>query len=378
MDPVDKTFDTVFNWSQKAKRAAQYTFNTLTDTSSKVRDYVVNTVSTSSTNIDTIERPSTAWTTVGISYIQENKWSLAAITVFLGVSGVAIKGFYKPVKYRRRAHRLANGARKDVVLVVGSVTDPLTRHIAYDLSTRGFIVYITSTGTTADHKFFVNEASEDIKSLVLSVDFDDKGFNAEQLRKFDYLLSSDHIPFQGASPNKLELVGIVFVPDLYFPTGKFHLISTSTWTSNMNQKALLPLSLLTNGLIGIAEKYDSNIIFITPTISSSLSLPYHSTENIISTLLQELSRNLSNDYDSLNITNLKLGALNITTNNNRKNFGLKGDSIRKLHYKLFDLLYGEDNSSVQYVGFGARFLSLFGSLVPRFVINNYFRNYFGN
>ena len=68
--------------------------------------------------------------------------------VGLGAMLVVGLGAYRartatPPKARRRVPKLANGARRDVVLVVGSPTEPLTRLICLDFEKRGFIVYLT-------------------------------------------------------------------------------------------------------------------------------------------------------------------------------------------------------------------------------------------
>jgi len=395
MDPVEKTFDTVYYLGKKAQSSFNTAVNTVGDTTSSISDKVISAYGNLSGG-DSSYVPASAdarssysggfWDLSNVrSFYNKNK----ALNLLLGASVLGISGYYlqKVVKsqigynskIKRRAQRLPNGARKDVVLIVGSVTEPLTRYIANDLETRGFIVYITSTNSKADVKFFNNESIQDIKSLIVSNDPANDEFNAEQIRKFDYLLSSDHIPFQGAEPNKLNLVGIILIPDLYFPSGKLHMIPCSTWTYNIQNKMLLPFNLLINGLIGIAEKFDSNLIFVTPTLSSSVQLTYHSVENITSNFLQTLSQNLAQDYEGLNITNLKLGSICINSNNSKKNFGIKGKPLKTLHYKIFDILYGDDNNSIEYVGTGARFLDHFGSsLIPRWLIRNYFNNYFGN
>lgn len=365
MDPVDKTFDTIYWWSQAVSRAAKNTGS-----------YVSSQVSAVSESVSGFYRPveeeiivSEKWQSVGYRSSKLMISSVLALT--LGVSGLLY--FKKAIKKRRRAERLPNGARKDVILIVGSVVEPLTRFIAHDLETRGFIVYITSTNSKSDLKFFQNESVQDIKSFIISSDFKNNEFNTDQISKFDYLLSSEHIPFQGAKPNKLNLIGIIILPDFYFPSGKFHSIPPSTWDESIELNMLLPLNLFNNGLIGIAEKYDSNIIFITPTLSANLKLPYHSIENITSSFLSSLCENLSNDYDDLNITNLKLGSIKINSNNNKKTFGIKGESLKNLHHKIFDLLYNEHNSKIIYCGFGSRFLNYFGNLIPFWLINFLFR-----
>lgn len=402
MDPVEKTFDTVYYLGKRAQNTFDSAVGAVNEASISISDKVISTCkensifgglsSTASADASGNLKPGSSlhgfWNISSIKGFYNRNKTLSSI---IGITAVGLTGYHlqKIVrsqitingsnKTKRRANRLPNGARKDVVLIVGSVTEPLTRYVANDLENRGFIVYITSTNSKADLKFFNNESIQDIKSLIVSNEPNNDEFNVDQIRKFDYLLSSNHIPFQGAEPNKLNLTGIIFIPDLYFPSGKFHMIPNSTWSYNIQNKMLLPLNLLTNGLIGIAEKFDSNLIFITPTLSSSVQLTYHSVENITSNFLQNFSQNLAQDYDGLNITNIKLGSVSVNSNNStKKNFGIKGIPLKTLHYKIFDLLYNDDNKSVEYVGTWARFLDNFGSVIPRWLIRNYFDNYFGN
>lgn len=390
MDPVEKTFDTVYYLGQKAHNTLNGAVSAVNSTTSSISNTVVSTFDSIKGQSYTQSSSHVAkshgfWDMNGVrGFYNKNK----AFSSIIGVTALMVSGYLlhrfvssqisTTSRIKRRADRLPNGARKDVVLIVGSVTEPLTRYIANDLENRGFIVYITSTNSRADLKFFNNESVQDIKSLFVSCEPESIELNAEQIRKFDYLLSSDHIPFQGAEPNKLNLVGIIFVPDLYFPSGKFNMVPGSMWSSHIQDKMLLPLNLLASGLIGIAEKFDSNIIFITPILASSLQLPYHSVENIVSNFAQTLAQNIAQDHEGLNVTNIKLGSISINPNNNKKNFGIKGIPLKSLHYKIFDLLYNNDNNNVEYVGTWARSLDKFGSWIPRWLIRNYFDNYFAN
>lgn len=387
MDPVDKTFDTVFYWTNKVQNGLQRTTNSAVNTASSLKDYVVDTVNSTVDSViskgvdptasDKVGSRFSSWNVTGLRDLMDDHRAMmisgGVLALVIGVGQYRlIMGSHRAK--RRRAKRLANGARKDVVLLVGSVSEPLTRYISHDLVNRGFIVYITSTQSSADNKFFANEEYEDVKSLIISSKFQDEGFNRDQIRKFDLLLSSDHVPFQGATPNKLSLVGVVFVPDFYYPTGKFQSISSSMWENSFVQKSLIPLNLLSNGVIALAEKYDSNVIFLTSNVTSQLCLPYNAPESITTCVLQEVSLALSRDYPALNITNLRLGAIAITHNSTcKKSLGIKGDHIRLLHHKLFDLLYADDNTAVDYVGFGARLLQFCGHWVPKSILQLLYR-----
>lgn len=361
---VDATLNSVFHWADRAGNAVNRSVDGIVHavdaTGESLGKVFTSAVANDHHHLEVTHSYNGSWS-LGIN----RHWAkVTGVTVMLGVSGVVLRRFIGKRKAKRRAERLPNGARKDVILIVGSVTEPLTRYIAHDLSTRGFFVYVTALDANVEHKFF--QESEDVKSLVLSID--DDSFNAEQIRKFDHILSSDHVPFAGATPNKLNLVGMVFVPELYYPTGKFDTILPQTWRQTVLQNAMFPLNLLTNGLISMAQKYDSNLVFLTPTITASLDLPFHSPENVTTRLIQSLSHQLATDYDTLNITNMKMGMLSITQSTQRKNLGIKGSHVRELHHKLFDLLHADNNSECVYVGFAARVLDHGGSWVPHWVL----------
>lgn len=289
---------------------------------------------------------------------------LATALLGLGTAWLATR-VLRSTRPKRRAHRLANGARKDVVLIVGSTSEPLTRSLATDLERRGFIVYITSTDPATQF----SESHQDIRTLVVS--HDDPEFNKKQLLQFSNMLSMEHLPFPGAKPSSLELKAVIVVPDFYFTRGKFHSVSENIWKYNLTTKLLTPVCLLNCGIIEMCSKYQSNLIFVTSPVKSKFRLKNNSIENLVMNFLDELAANLATEYPDLNIVNLKFGLLKFSSNN--KNMLYKfGQPIRNFYYKVFDLLYAERVFfSVQYVGFGARFFTYFGRFIPNWFINMY-------
>ncbi|KAH3671193.1 hypothetical protein WICMUC_004710 [Wickerhamomyces mucosus] len=388
MDPVDKTFDIIYHYSQKISNNAQFGYNYLKhnveNAINKVTPTINENINTSLSNTNSSINNSSSWkykpglfkSTI-LSSERRGLKSIALVSSLLILSYYSVKYIQKQSNYynkhnKRRAKRLANGARKEVVLIIGSISEPMTRFIAQDLEIRGFIVYVTSFNSQSDNKFFTNESFSDIKSLIISKD--NYEFNQQQINKFDYLLNSNHIPFEGANPNKLNLISVILIPDFYYPTGKFHLISQNLLNESIVSNINLPINLFQNGLVGLVEKYESNIIVLSP-ITSSL-IPYHFIENLSSKVLSELTRLLKLDYPNLNITNLKIGLINYKSN---KKGLMKGNSMRKLFYKIFDLIYKNPKNwkNLEYIGVGARFLSIFGGIIPEWLIRNYFNNYFG-
>lgn len=196
MDPVEKTFDTVYYLGQRAQSTLSGAVGAVNNTAASISTKVGSTFDSlkgqayTQSSSQTIQSHGFLDLNGVSSFYHKNK-KLASV---LGVSSLVISGYLlqrlvgssgASGKIKRRAERLPNGARKDVVLIVGSVTEPLTRYIANDLENRGFIVYITSTNSKADLKFFNNESVQDIKSLIVSSEPASDEFNAEQIRKFD-------------------------------------------------------------------------------------------------------------------------------------------------------------------------------------------------
>ncbi|KAK6464392.1 hypothetical protein DFJ63DRAFT_311698 [Scheffersomyces coipomensis] len=346
----------------------------------------------------------------------EHKWKyISILTVGLGVGTyVFYQQVYKPVllienannnnnKLKRRVPKLSNGARGDVVLIIGSPTEPLTRLIALDFEKRGFIVYLTILDEK-DFKYVEsNPITDDINYLNLneSVSFE------SQLIKFQQLLELAVIPFPGAESHNLTLKAIVFSPQLYFPIGPIENVMISTW-SKLQDKMFIYLKLFSSGLINLARLQSSKIILIYPNIISSLSIPYHSPETLFQTQLKSLFTILTREVSqhNLSVTQVKLGNLNISNqrsntsqrttaliNSEIKNWnedikslyadnfsksqyksnpikssgGGKGTSLRELYHILFDLIYtppNRRNPSIVYCGTGARSYDIISGLIP--------------
>ena len=151
-------------------------------------------------------RSQTSW----LSRCFDQKWkSLTILTIGLGTVG-SIWYYHKnygsqSISSRthkqnhssvntRRVPKLSNGARRDIVLVVGSPTEPLTRLIALDFEKRGFIVYLT----ILDEKDFKYVESNPITDDINYLNLNDTLSYESQLSKFQQLLELPVIPFPGA------------------------------------------------------------------------------------------------------------------------------------------------------------------------------------
>lgn len=310
----------------------------------------------------------------------------------------------KKVQPKRRVPKLANGARRDVILIVGSPTEPLTRLIALDFEKRGFIVYLTILDEK-DFKYIeANPITDDINYLNLN-----NSYSFEiQLAKFQKLLEVPVVPFPGAEPHKLSLKGVIFAPSLYFPIGPVENISIASWTK-ITDRFMVYTKLFSSGLLGVVRKNSGcRIILVTTSIISSLNMPYHAPENFLQNSVRHLFTGLTREikHQGIQATQVKLGNLNVTNNagasstnaynvvnseirswgeDTRELYGDRfartqaranpihstgaGTPLRDLYHILFDLVYNTGtNPSVVYCGAGARSYDNASKIIPESVL----------
>jgi hypothetical protein len=105
------------------------------------------------------------------SYAQRHP-VLTSFVVSLGLGTAAYYVKYKVFRSgrrKRRARRAPNGARKEVVVVAGSMHEPLARALVLDLERRGFIVFVV-VGSIDEERMVQTELSStrsDIRPLRL-------------------------------------------------------------------------------------------------------------------------------------------------------------------------------------------------------------------
>lgn len=317
---------------------------------------------------------------------------------------------------KRRVPKLLNGARRDVVLVIGSPTEPLTRLIALDLEKRGFVVYLTILDAKDLKYVESNTITDDLNYLNLN---DSYSFEL-QLMKFSKLLETPVVPFQGAHPHHLRLLGCIFTPSLYFPIGPVEHITIASWTK-VTERFHVILKLLSSGLIALirTQQPHCKILVMTSNVLSSLNLPYHAPETYYQKSVQNLFTSLTREVKQhkISVTQIKLGNLQISSaqtktgvntsssvsnlissevrswNTDMQNLygekfaktnptksssgrsgvlrlrpGSQGDSLRDLYHQTFDLLCPSNvakmNPAVVYCGSGARIYDWTASVLP--------------
>lgn len=409
-EPVQATMDTLNLFYNKATRF-------VTDQSEKIHDidfYGYNPLTPTKT-------PQLVHEDTLFDKLCRQKYKVSVITIGLGATigtywyyskiyKPSIGGYRRgkatsgtsgtPSKRRRRVTKLANGARKDVVLVVGSPTEPMTRLIALDFERRGFIVYLTILDEKDLKYTESNPITEDINYLNITSSY---SFES-QLSRFNQLLQIPVVPFPGAEAHNLKLVGVVFTPNLYFPIGPIENITVASWLK-LTDRFSIYLKLFSSGLINLIRQQKSKTILISPNITSSLNLPYHGPESIFQNSLQSLFTTITREINQhgLSVTQVKLGNISILSNNSNSsssktsnliNFEIKGWSedmkslysksfsksqykanpikstgrgtnLRDLYHLIFDLLYSESkNPPVVYCGTGSRAYDWLASVLP--------------
>lgn len=311
-----------------------------------------------------------------------------AVATVLG-AGLGCGGWYfyrhgaRGERRRRRVPKLANGARRDVVLVVGSPTEPLTRLLALDFEKRGFIVYLTLLDDKDARYVELNALPDDINFLSMAGADGVDG----AVRDFRRLLDTRVVPFAGAAAHRLRLRAVVFAPHLYFPLGPAEQVARASWARVQRLQAV-PLDLFAAGLLDLVRHHRCKVVAVVPTVVSTLALPYHAPECVFQAGLKAYYAALAKELrpHGVLVTQVRLGNLNLsrhprlasvvdaevrswpddmrqvygdhflrTQKRAAVGSGLKSTGLRALHHLLFDLIFApSSNPPVVYYGTGAR------------------------
>ncbi|KAA8904636.1 hypothetical protein TRICI_005426 [Trichomonascus ciferrii] len=341
------------------------------------------------------------------NWIERHKWFVGIMAVG-ATSGTLIYMFYirpKNGSIKRRARRAPNGSRKEVVVIAGSPSEPITRILASDFDRRGFIVYWTAS-SAEEEAMVKREDSMDIRPLMIKTS--DESSISDTGRRLDEILKTPVVAFQGAEPHMLSLAGVVVVPDLYFPTGPVESIRADTWSDLIYSKILGPIFLLSNGLLDVVRKHRSRILLLSPTIMGSLNPAFHAGECMTANALDSLALCLHRELKPQGIpfVHMRLGSFAISpsrgsissqerqiTNSIRADIlswpdhirnlyaspyqasshlqtaRVTGSSLRVLNNSVFDALTHPNPSRVWYVGKGSYAYRYLTSLMPESIMS---------
>lgn len=334
-------------------------------------------------------------------WVSRNRALSAAIVAFFGTGAYFLWREKKGVKRKRRARRASNGARKEVIVIAGPVSSPITKSLSLDLERRGYIVYIVVNSTDEEQQV-QNEGRVDIRPLHL--DIGDSFGTHEAMERFNNLLLRPHIAFSGASPHNLHFGGLILVPDLIYPSGPIETISPELWSDALNAKVLNTIATAQIFLPTICD-FKARVLVLTPSIVASLRPAFHSVESTVVAALDGFTATLRAELGTLGIhvCQFKLGTFDCTAvegkhhlqptsswstvtwaastkatysrnfiNQNRvgrsrgilNHGGSTGSSLRELHSAILDALTQKRPRAVWRVGRGSVTYDLVGNWVP--------------
>jgi hypothetical protein len=75
----------------------------------------------------------------------------------------------------------------------------------------------------------------------------------------------------------IKFSGLILIPSFSYPTGPLETLSSDVWSSNLNTKLLASIG-TANAFLRTITTFSSRIIVVTPTIASSLALPFNGVE----------------------------------------------------------------------------------------------------
>ena len=284
-------------------------------------------------------------------------------------------------------------------VLAGAPNSPIVRSLSLDLERRGFIVYIVCSSMDEEQQV-LGESRADVRPLHLDV-VDTMG-TQQAMRRFNELLAKPHVAFAGASPHKLNLSGVMLVPDLIYPTGPVQTVGPELWSDALNAKVLNTIA-VTQALLPTVCEFKARLLLLTPSIIASLRPPFHSVETTIVSALEGFLASLRAELGTLGIEVLQfhLGTFDLSSVGSKhhlqtrsigsphawpattralyaSNFeaqtrvaqsrGLlnqNGSSVRELHNAVFDALTQPRPAKLWRVGRGSVMYEVVCSWVPR-------------
>ncbi|KAI9886390.1 MAG: Vacuolar protein sorting-associated protein 53 [Watsoniomyces obsoletus] len=248
-----------------------------------------------------------------IRWISRHKLLTAGIVTLVAGRGCYMLYMYMRPGKRRRARRAGNGARKEVVVIAGSIQEPLCKSLALDLERRGFIVYIV-VNSMDEEQLVHQESRADIRPL--TIDITEPSMTHAAIERFTKFLLSPQHPFPGAHAHHLRLTGFILIPNTIYPSGPLEMLSPEIWSDTLNVKVLGSVA-TTQAFLRTISAFKARILILTPNIIPSLSLPFHGIESAVVSSLGAYAATLRAELapGGINVSLFKLGAFDYGTSN---------------------------------------------------------------
>ncbi|KAA8893326.1 hypothetical protein FN846DRAFT_546136 [Sphaerosporella brunnea] len=331
-----------------------------------------------------------------LNWAWENKLAVAVLAATtMGISTYIIQQKQASRNRKRRARRAANGARKEVIVLAGSPHDAIVKSLSLDLERRGFIVFVV-VNSMDDEQLVLSLGGRDVRPLNIDL-LDTTGAEAS-IARFESYLSFPVSAFQGAHPHHLHFAGMILIPDSYYPTGPIETISADVWSDVLNLRLLSPF-LTAKLFVPLLRAHQSRLLVLTPSITQSLTPPFHAPETVATAALAGFVSSLRRELCPLNVSvsQVRLGTFDLSsvggrtqlhaTNGARADlvswpagvrgaYGrsyaaqegkrpVKGSPLRELHHVVFDLLTAEGapKKSIR-VGCGSLVYEVIGRFAP--------------
>ena len=359
-----------------------------------------------------------------VDWVSRNRNAIAIVVAFAGTTVFLIHRKRRAHARKRRARKLANGAKKEiVVLACSTYQDPLTRSLALDLERRGYVVYIT-IASSEEEGLVLSESKPDIRPLWVDMsstvpNLSDIHPDLQPIRDLVLRNSESASASSKTVQQNLTLAGIVALPGTSsYPTQPLAQMSPSDLIDVVNTRLLAPVLTIQKFLPLLATtspdpKSPSAIILAYPSISLSLSPPDSASEVIttasMSALAHVLRRELRATKLNVTLSEVRLGNFDLGSTPSRplreneseahatalthwhsagraaaqrSTYGQstagRGSSTREFHNAIFDALappqtfmaFGRfewqatRRPSVVYVGSGARLYAVLGAWTP--------------
>lgn len=222
---------------------------------------------------------------------------------------------------------------KEVILVIGDMSDAISRSVVYELNSKGFIVFVCAA-KDSEEKCIGGEYEKipdpwDKEDGVFHI-----GSSKSSLSCFIEYLKND----------TRHLRGIIIIPNVsFYSSGSYLNVSVKYVNSEFNSNFLNIWDILVKVLPEFMEdcRDKLQIIVVNPSLCKNLNIPYHCLETTVSFMMENFYRLLKNESSHFaNVYQCHLGVLSVAGNtSNYKYLNIDGSSIlTSLCNPIYELL----------------------------------------